>query len=132
MAYKIIYRTCLFSDKCKTWKKKDVFDQTRITFKSEFTLAHQDLRESQVTVLNVGYQNQANFTHKNTMPDNAEALAAIAELINASTPDQNTIAKLTNTNAKLCKEIAENNIKLVDALEPLKNKQKPIENSNQH
>ena len=114
MAYNIIYRTGLFSNECKAWRKKDAPDQTWTTFKAEFTLAHQDLRESQVTVKNAGYHNQANFTQEDDIPDNAEALADISELANASTSDQNTIA-----NAQLCKEIAATNTKLADALERL-------------
>ena len=44
MAYNIIYRTGLFSNKYKAWRKKADLDQTWTTFKSEFTLAHQELR----------------------------------------------------------------------------------------
>ena len=127
-AYNIVYRTCLFSNECKTQRKKDVTDQTWTTSKVEFTLAHQDLRASQVTVQNAGYHNQANLTPEDAMPDNPEALSAIAELVNAATSDRNTIPTLTNTNAKLCKEIAATNSKLADALERLGNKQKPTEN----
>ena len=94
MAYNIVYCTSLFSDEWKTWRKKDAPDQTWTTFKAEFTLAHQDLRESQVTVQNAGYQNQANLTQEDAMPDSAEALAAIAELDNAETSDRNTIVTL--------------------------------------
>ena len=99
MAYNIVYRTGLLSDECKTWRKKDAPDQTWTTFKAEFTLAHQDLRESQVTVQNAGYQHQANLTKEDAMPNNDEALAAISELANVATSDRNTIATLTNTNA---------------------------------
>ena len=106
MAYNIVYPTGLFSEKYKAWRKKSDLNQTWTTFKSELTLAHQDLRESHVTVLNTGYKNQAKFTHEDAMPNNAEALAAIAEFANASTSDRNTIATLTNTNAQLCNEIA--------------------------
>ena len=132
IAYNIVYRTGLFSDKSKTWRKKDAPDQTWTTFKAKFTLAHQDLRESQVTVQNAGYHNQANLTQEDAMPDNAEALSAISELANAATSNQNTIATLTNTNEQLCKEIATTNSKLADALERLGNKQKPTENRTQH
>ena len=116
MSYNIVYRTGIFSDECKTWRKKDAPDQTWTTFKAEFTLSHQDLRESQVTVKNAGYHNQANFTQEDAMPDNAEALAAIAELANTATSDRNTTATLTNKNAQLCKEIAATNSKIADAL----------------
>ena len=132
MAYNIVYRTGIFSDECKTWRKKDTPDQTWTTFKADFTLAHQDLRESQDTVNNAGYHNQANFTQENEISGNAEALAAIAELANAATSDRNTISTLTNTNAQLCKEIAATNSKLADALERLRNKQNPTENRTRH
>ena len=78
MAYNIVYRTGLFSNEFKTWRKKEAPNQTWTTFKAEFTLVHQDLRESQVTVQNAGYQNQANLTQEDAMHDNSEALAAIA------------------------------------------------------
>ena len=61
MAYNIVYRTSIFINKCKAWRKKASLDQTWTTFKSEFTLTHQDLRESQVTVMNAGYQDQNNI-----------------------------------------------------------------------
>ena len=64
------------------------------------------------------------------MPDNSEALVVIAELANVSTSYRNTIATFTNTNAQLCKDIAETNAKIVDALERLENKQKPTDNHN--
>ena len=128
MAYNIVYPTGIFSDECRTWRKKDAPDQTWTTFKAEFTVAHQDLRKSQVTVKNAGYHNQANFTQEDTMLNNSEALATISELANAATSERNTIAALTKTNAQLCKEIAATNYKLADALERLKNKQKPTEN----
>ena len=81
---------------------------------------------------NAGYQNQANLMQEDTMPDNYEALAAIAELANTATSDRNTIATLTNKNAKLCKEIAATNSKLADALERPGNKQNPTENRTRH
>ena len=132
MAYNIVYRTRLFSHKCTTWIKKDAPDQTWTTCKAEFTFAHQDLRKSQVTVQNAGYQNQANLTQEDTIPDNAEALAAIAEFANVATSDLNTITTLTNTNKQLCKEIDATNYKLADALERLRNKQNPTENRTRH
>ena len=132
MAYNIVYRTGLFSDKCKTWRKKNAPDQTWTTFMAEFILAHQDLRESQVTVHSAGYHNQANLTQEDAMSNNSEALSAISELANAATSYQNTIATLTNTNAQLWKDIAATNSKLADALERLGNKQKPTENRTRH
>ena len=39
-AYNIVYHTGIFRDECKTWRKKYAPDQTWITFKAEFTLAH--------------------------------------------------------------------------------------------
>ena len=77
---------------------------------------------------NAGYHNQANFTQEDVMPDNTEAIADIVELANVATYDQNTIATLTNMDAQLCKEIAATNSKPADALERLRNKQKPTEN----
>ena len=44
MAYNIVYRTSIFSNECKAWRKKDAPDQTWTTFTAEFTLSHQDLR----------------------------------------------------------------------------------------
>ena len=49
--------------------------------------------------------------------ESGEALAAITELANASTADRNTIAKLTQANSELCKELKSTNAKLVVALE---------------
>ena len=93
--------------------------QTWITFKREFTLAHHDLRESQQTSAGAGYQGQANFTHEtdDAALDSSEALAAITDLANSAATDRKTIATLTETNKKLCKDVHDLTTKLTDALE---------------
>ena len=45
----------------------------------------------------------------------AEALDAIAQLVNSATTDKNISMTLTNTNVQLCKEITEVNTKLAAA-----------------
>ena len=127
-AYNAVFRTGLFADDCKTWRKRPEADKTWDNFKADFTTAHQDLRESQITAGSAGFQNQANFINEHNVSnvaDSVEALAAITELANASNADRNAISKLTETNSALCKELIITNAKLVVALERITELERP-------
>jgi hypothetical protein len=43
-AYNILFRTGMFNDECKVWRKKKDHERTWIEFKKEFTVAHMDLK----------------------------------------------------------------------------------------
>ena len=60
-AYYIVFCTGLFHDDCKALQKKVAADQTWENFKTEFTIVHQDLRDSHMTARLTGYHVQANM-----------------------------------------------------------------------
>jgi len=44
----LIQETCMFSDNLKAWKRLPDVERTWTRFKTDFTLAHQELRENAV------------------------------------------------------------------------------------
>jgi hypothetical protein len=55
IAYQPVFRTALFPDECKLWRRRSVAKKTWDAFKTEFALAHQELRESQLTKGSTGF-----------------------------------------------------------------------------
>jgi len=85
----------------KKIKKLHPNQKTCTRFKTSFTEAHQELREERQTIRSAGYSSANNvFENENQMA------VALANLASATTADRNTIATLTETNAKLVSEIA--------------------------
>lgn len=101
IAYQKVFETGLFVDACPDWRWKAVVDKTWNNFKIDFTAAHQDLRESQVTATAGGYHS-ANMAE--TLPTTPEALANLAS---GTAADRNAVAHLTSTNHLLTKQLAE-------------------------
>ena len=95
-AYHIVFFTGLFHDECKAWKKKVASDQTWANFKTEFTIAQQELRSSHMAAHLIGYHGQENMAKSEECnQDSTEALDAIAQLANAATTDKTIIMTVT-------------------------------------
>ena len=115
-AFNVIFRTGLFNDDCKVWKRKPDADRTWVQFKIDFSIAHQELVESTQTAQTAGYQgNNADSGHLNAEREQ-DTIEAISNLANATLADRESIAALTQTISRLTVEIAESNAKLVRAL----------------
>ena len=88
--------------------------KTWLHFKIDFTISHQEYRESQVT-------KPAAAGFNTSPPDNPDAhletIDAIANLATATAADWTAVANLTTTNAALTTELVTVNSKLVKALE---------------
>ena len=56
IAFQLVFKTGLFLDNCKLWKRRPVADKTYAHFKNCFTEAHLELRESQTTTQAGGFQ----------------------------------------------------------------------------
>jgi hypothetical protein len=55
IAYNMLFSTGMFPDACHDWRRRPLLQQTWATFKVDFALAHQELRNSQVTSNQAGY-----------------------------------------------------------------------------
>jgi hypothetical protein len=55
IAYQLVFKMGLFHDECKLRKRRIAADKNWAGFKTVFSLAHQELRESQLTSSNTGF-----------------------------------------------------------------------------
>ena len=114
-AYNLIFKTGMFADDCKIWRRREPDENTWPQLKSYFTIAHQELRELQQTSQGAGYHSANNNTMEDLHQDiQQENVDAIANLATATTSNQNTFETLMATNSQLSKEIIVVNQKLVN------------------
>jgi hypothetical protein len=114
IAYQIIFQTGIFADDCREWKRRDAAYKTWPQFKTDFTRAHQEYRESQVTTPGAsGFLADEN----SSLSDQQETIDAIANLATATAADRTAVANLTTTVSDLTTALAKSNSKLVSALE---------------
>jgi hypothetical protein len=103
----------MFTDACHDWRRRPIIEQTWATFKVDFALAHQELRDSQLTSNQAGYQS-ANNAHASYDIQQETALA-IANLATATASNRSTVASLTSTNSSLSTELTQATAKLTAA-----------------
>ena len=117
IAYNTIFTTGMFPEACREWRRYTPANQTWVNFKTAFSLAHQELRDSQVTSNQAGYHNaNAAYEHATAAFElQQETAAAIANLATATAADRSTVASLTSTNGKLTIELAQATAKLTAA-----------------
>jgi hypothetical protein len=110
-AYNTILQTGLFTDACRNWRRRPAVQKTWPTFKVDFSLAHQEMRESQATTQGAGFHsaNAALDFHQQTFE-------ALANLATATESDRSAISNLTGTNSALAIQLATTNAKLDTAL----------------
>jgi hypothetical protein len=110
IAYQLVFRTGIFADDCKIWKRKATAYKTWPQFKLDFAMAYQDYNEGLETSPRAsGFQ--AEIRNKQH-----ETIEAIANLATATAEDRKTVANLTETNATLTKDLAAANGKLISTL----------------
>jgi hypothetical protein len=108
IAYQLVFQTGLLPDECKLWKRRSVANKTWDAFKTEFALAHQELRETQLTTGSTGFHSANSATVLQH-----ETADAIANLATATTADRQTVAALTATISQLTLELSAANTKLL-------------------
>jgi hypothetical protein len=54
-AYNLVFQRGVFTDTCRDWRQLPFADKTWSNFKQDFAMAHQELRESQLTLQGAGY-----------------------------------------------------------------------------
>jgi hypothetical protein len=125
IAYTLVFKTGMFADDCKLWRRQATNTKTWTEFKRVFTLAHQELRESTQTAHKSGFHSansamdQQTVDHQDIQQDTVDA---IANLATATAADRTTVATLTATNSRLTQELLAVNAKLVRALEQNRNR----------
>ena len=111
IAYTLVFNTSLFPDACREWRRRPIADHTWVNFKTTFTIAHQELRESQVTSEQAGYHN-ANAA----MEFQQDTAIALANLATANASDRSTVSNLSETNSNITNDLALANTKLAKAI----------------
>ena len=111
IAYNVVFKTGLFEDECKKFKQLPVAQKTWTKLKTDFTESHQELREDHQTIRTAGYGTANGVDTVDSQTD-----VALENLAAATTSDRNTIATLTETNAKIVKDITDLIKKLVDLM----------------
>ena len=118
IAYTLVFKTGMFADDCKLWRRQATNNKTWTEFKRVFTLAHQELRESTHTAHKSGFHSansaMGNQEEQNDIQQNA--VDTIANLAKATAADRTTVATLTATNSRLTQELISVQAKLVRAL----------------
>lgn len=99
-AYLLLYKTGLYNDACREWRKRTVANQTWANFKTDFTAAHRDLM-MQRTVQPNPFQ-EANAT----LADFQERTNEIIDQMTNATVDTTAISTLTNQNETLSSQLA--------------------------
>ena len=56
IAFQLVFKTELFPEDCKLWKRRPVADKTYAYLKTYFTEVHLELRKSQKTTQGGGFQ----------------------------------------------------------------------------
>jgi hypothetical protein len=95
-AYNNVFQTGQFVDACRDWRRREALAKTWVNFKSDFALAHQELRESQLTVQGAGYHSA-----------NSVTMEALANLATATAYDRNIVSQLSTTNGNLIAALAD-------------------------
>ena len=111
IAYNLMFATGMFPEACREWRRRPTAEHTWTNFKTEFSLAHQEFRDSQVTSQQAGYH-AANAAYTDMQQETA---LAIANLATATAADRSTVASLTSTNSSLSNEVTQTTVKLTAA-----------------
>jgi hypothetical protein len=112
-AYNPILQTGLFTDACRDWRRRPAAQKTWPTFKVDFSLAHQEMRESQATTQGAGFHSANSALTANFQQQTFKALANLAT---ATKSDRSAFSNLTGTNSELTSQLATTNAKLKTAL----------------
>ena len=119
-AFWILFATGMFLDDCKTWKRKTDSDKTWDSFKTYFSWAHREFRETCTTTAGSGFSATNSAESLSSYHPNAayqqDMVKAIANLSSATTHDCESVATLTATVSTLTTDLATTNAKLIKAL----------------
>jgi hypothetical protein len=111
IAYQLVFRTGIFVDDCKTWKKQPALYKNWPQFKIDFAVAYQEYNEA----LDIGPR-AAGFNAESVSDYHEHTIDALSNLATATVADRTAVANLTETTAILTRDLAKSNASLVAAL----------------
>jgi hypothetical protein len=111
--YAKIFAAWHFMSACRRWNEKPLADKTWAQFKAHFSATHRHHKQMQgESAATAGYHS-ANAAVGQTEYQMAEAtIGALANLATATAADRGVVAALTETNARLVKQLEDNSNKL--------------------
>jgi hypothetical protein len=111
IAYQLVFRTGIFADDCKIWKRRPAAYKNWPQFKIDFAISYQEYNEA----LEISPR-AAGFNAEEVSDYHEHTIDALANLANATSADRTAVANLTATTAHLTSDLAKSNAKLVAAL----------------
>jgi hypothetical protein len=113
VGYFKIFVTGNFMSACRQWNEKPLAEKTWAQFKSNFAAAHRQHKQMQgESAATAGYHS-ANAAVGQTENQMAEVtIGALANLATATAEDRGVVATLTESNARLVKQLEDNSNKL--------------------
>ena len=96
MAYALVFKTGVFNDACRRWRRKAIAERTWANFKSHFTEAYAEVREETAVQGNSFQANQVL----------AETVEVINNLAENSTTESDRLEELVRANALLMQQVA--------------------------
>ena len=125
ISFTLVERCGFYHEDCRDWKRKAAADKTWTNFKSHFSRAFKEVRESSSSVRTTGSshycQREAAERVEAQNAVNTETQLALANFVSAATADRDTIASLTKTIAKLSHELSKANTAITDLTKQLGN-----------
>ena len=114
-AFHVIQKTGMFVDDCKTWKRRPAIEKTWSQLKTDFSIAHNELRESQHTARTSGFHgNNAKIIQQ-------ETATVISNFANATLADREAITAMQATITTLNTQLAGANKQLMDNVSVMAN-----------
>jgi len=107
-AYTLVFQCNVFNETCREWRRLPYIDKTWPRFKTMFTEAHQDFRDT-TTQGNSPYHSanaaisDNTYANDTSLPD--EATHALANLAAATATDRAALSALSTTNEHLTKQL---------------------------
>jgi hypothetical protein len=105
VACMLIFNTGLFPGACRAWQSRVIARKTWAQFKIEFTTAHREFRLTNQTVQQSGFHSANMMIEQGRDESMQDTVNAIVQLATATASDQDTVATLTTTNAKLAAQL---------------------------
>lgn len=115
-AYDLVFKTGMFSNDLRDWRRKPTAAKTWTNFKPFMTNRYTEWRQEHVNTAAHKY-GMANAVHQDEPQFEQRTIDAIANLATATASDRAAVAKLTATIADLTTELKTTQAKLVAALE---------------
>jgi hypothetical protein len=128
VTYTLVFNAGLFPDACHAWQSRAIAAKTWAQFKIDVDTTHREFRLTNHTAQHSGFHS-ANMMIEHGRDDSMQETAeAISQLDSTTASDQDTVATMTTTGAKLANQLEAAHAliaQLKSEIATLKNKIKP-------